>query len=300
MKDNGNRSSENTRKKLEALRSKLISKFGEKGFKRIMILVPVCLLILVALTVLSFLLPIRSFTVEGELDLFNEGEIISSSGLRLGDSIFWKTGGSIERKIKKDLPLCDSVEVKKSLLSGNVKISIGFSDVDYYCKIGDIYCALDDELRVMDINRSGAKYTANGAVRIALPDVRSPKLGEILVFYDTVEETDTEGETLYEVKKERFYSYVSEFLSALKESELIEDVKAISLTERFDIRMNYADKYMVRFGSAEKISAKLAIFEEILNEGSMEYAEKVTVDLSDPTYASARADDSIDFDSLFE
>ena len=147
----------------------------------------------------------------------------------------------------------------------------------------------------MDSDESRSKYSAFGAVCIRIPEVREPVIGKKLVFFDTIEETDTEGETLYEVKDKKFYDFTIEFLTILKESGYLNESNAISLEEKFNIELVYAEKFLIKFGDSRDLDVKFKLLFEILSEGSINYASKGVIDLSDPSKAFARADDSLDF-----
>lgn len=294
MKNKDKKPEEAVRERLEATRTKLFIKYGEKGARRILIGVPVGIALFVILVITMLLLPIRQIEVSGEVTMFNEGEIIRAAGIEEGDSLYLRTSGKIEKTIRKNLPLTEKVRVTKTLF-GKVRINVEFSDVDYYCKIGELYYAIDEELRILDSDESKTKYSAYGAVYVKLPETRDPVLGEKLVFYDTVEETDTEGETLYEVREVRYYDFASEFLTALKNSGFLPDSSAVILDERFNITLIYANKFQIKFGDVSDLDVKFLVLFGILDEGSMQYADKVSVDLTTPSKATARADNNLDF-----
>lgn len=298
MKNSENRPEDAIRAKLEGFRAQLFVKYGEKGAKRILIGVPVAILVLLLLIAVFFLIPIRGIEVSGDVTMFNEGEIIDAAEIDEGDSIFLRSSGSIKRRIMKNLPLAEFVKVRKTV-TGVVKIDIEFGEVDFYTEIGGKYYALGEDLRVLDVSEARSKYSAYGAALVMIPEVREPVVGERLVFYDTVEETDTEGETLYEVKEEKFYAYVSNFLSALKDSGFSEQTDGVILDEKFAITVIYDMKYKINFGSVNDLSSKFNILFGILNDEAMKSMEKVYVDLSTPSKSTARPDNSLDF-SAFE
>ena len=72
------------------------------------------------------------------------------------------------------------------------------------------------------------------------------------------------------------------------------------LTTKFDISLISEEKYKVRFGNVNKLDVKFIILREIIAEGSMDYAEKVSIDLSDPSRATARADLTLDFSEFID
>ncbi|MBR4031319.1 MAG: FtsQ-type POTRA domain-containing protein [Clostridia bacterium] len=299
MKNNENDAVKATRQKLESIRNNLCMKYGEKGARRILTAVAVAVVALVALLILIFLFPIRSIAVSGEVTMFNEGEIIEAAEISEGDSIFLRSSWDIKRTIRKNLPLADEIKVTKTL-SGTVKIKITFDDVKYYTKVDGIYYAIGSELRVLDSNESGAKYSAYGAVYVRLPETRPLEIGEKIVFYDTVEETDTEGETLYEVIDVKYYSYVTDFLSKLEDSGFWEQANGISLTEKYDVTLIYADKYKISFGSISELESKFRVLFGILDEGSTQYADKVEIDLTNPSAAIARPNPELDLEQYID
>jgi len=299
VENNENQAVKATRQKLESIRDNLCMKYGEKGARRIMISAAVATVALVALLILFFVLPVRSISVGGEVTMFNEGEIIEAAELSEGDSLFLRSSWDIKRTIRKNLPLADDIKVTKTL-SGTVKIKITFDDVKYYTKVDGIYYAIDSSLRVLDSNESRAKYSAYGAVYVKLPEVRPLEIGEKIVFYDTVEETDTEGELLYEVKDVKYYAYVTDFLSKLEKSGFLEQADGALLTEKYDVTLVYADKYKIRFGSIAELDSKLRVLFGILDEGSTQYADKVEIDLTDPSAAIARPDPTLDLDEFID
>ncbi len=297
MKKRETEQSVNVRQKLESVRASFIAKHGEKKARNLFYAAMTLAGLLLLLLLLSIFLPIRSFSVTGDLSMYNESVIISASELEEGDSLFWSSSWSIKKNIKKNLPLCSDVKVKKTI-SGRVSIEVDFADVVFYAKLDDgVCCALDQDLRVLDIDKTTAKYAANGGIKLLLPPVRDPVLGEPLVFYDTVEETDTEGETLYEVKKESYYAYVTEFLNALSHSQLLNDSFGIDLRERFDIRLAYGERFIAHFGNAHDTGLKFKLFLAISQDTELLPDVPISVDLSDverpPT---ARVDYSIDFE----
>lgn len=294
MKNGDRRPEDAVRAGLEGFRARLFVRFGERGAKRILIGVPVAIAAVVLLLAFFFLLPVRVIEVSGDVTMFNEGEIIDAAEIDEGDSLFLRSSGSIKRRIMKNLPLAKSVKVRKTV-SGKVKIEIEFGDVDFYTEIGGKFYAVSEDLRVLDVSESRAKYSAYGASRVVIPEVREPVLGEKLVFYDTVEETDTEGETLYEVKEERAYAYVSDFLSALKESGFSEQTDGVMLDVKFAVTIVYDMKYKVCFGDASELGPKFNILFGILNDEAMKSMEKVYIDLSTPSKATARPDNTLDF-----
>ncbi len=290
---------EAARQKLEGLRAKMILRFGEKKSRMIFNISIAAAVLLFLLILAFFLIRINRIEVTGDVTMFNEGEVIAAAEIDIGDGLFWKNSFWIKKNIEKNMPLAQRIRVRKSLL-GKVSINIELLSVDYCTEIGDKYYALDSDLKVLDSNPSSAKYTPYGAVKIILPEVREPVLGEKLVFYDTVVETDTEKETLYEIREESFYAYTVKFLKELKDSGYHKDANGVILNEKFEITLIYAGKYSINFGDPTDLDVKFRVLYEVLAEGSTQYADKVRIDLSEPSRATARTDLTLDFSEFVD
>ncbi|MBE6583643.1 MAG: FtsQ-type POTRA domain-containing protein [Ruminococcaceae bacterium] len=293
------RPEDKVRRALEGARAKMLVRFGEKKSRMIVRLSLLALLLTVLLVVTFFLLRIESIEVTGDVTMFNESEIIAAAEIAEGDGLFWRSSARIRRNIEKNLPAIQKVKVTKSLF-GKVTINVELVSVEYYFEYGGSFYALDSSLTVLDKNDSYTKYSAYGAVKVILPEIREPKVGERIVFYYTVEETDTEGEPLYEVKEEKSYRYVSEFLTALSDSGYRDDANGVILSEKFDVALIYAEKFKIRFGSVESLDVKFRILYEIFAEGSMQYADKAYIDLSTPSAATARPDPTLDLSEFVD
>ena len=287
------------RDQLEALRARLFLRYGEKGLKRITVLIPTAFFALVALILFFFLFPVRGIEVTGDATVFNEGDIIRAAEIGEGDSFFLHSSGSIKRALEKNLPLAEKVKVTKTF-SGKIKIDVQFRKAQFFAKSGDVYFAFDSDLKIVGIDSSRSKFLAFGAVYVRLPEVRDVEVGKTVVFYDTVEETDTEGETLYEVREEKYYDYVPAYLKALLASGFHEDADCADLRQKFDIVLIYANKYEAKFGYVDDLEANFNVFFKILEEGSSQTYDKVTVDLTNPSKATVRPNNLLDIEEYLK
>ncbi len=281
------------REQLEGIRAKMLLRFGERGSRRIVTAMLIGLVAAVLLTVAFFLIKIDSIEITGDVTVFNETEVINAADIGIGERMFSKSSARIKRNIKANMPIADNIKVRKSIF-GKLTINVEMMEVDYYTKIGDTYYALDGELKVLGKSRSASKFSSFGAVLVKLPETRTPEIGKNLVFYDTVVETDTEEETIYEVKEDSFYKYTTDFLTALKTSGYHAEANGVILTEKFEVTLIYAEKFSIRFGTSNDLDVKFRVLYEVLSEGSMQYTDKASIDLSDPSRATARPDPSLD------
>ena len=294
MKKSESATAARVREILVGFRAWFFLRFGEKKAGKILIIAPIVLAALLIISIIALFIPISSIEVRGDVDMFNEGEIVEASGIGEGDLMLLHPGFAISHSLKENLPLVEKVMVYK--IFGKVIIDVEVRELDFYTMVGDKYYAIDEDLRVLDSSAKRSKYSANGAAYVKLPEAREPQIGEMLVFYDTIEETDTEGETLYEVKEERYYSYVKSFLSSIANNEeIVEHTDGIDLCEKFNILLIYDMKYQVKFGAATALDAKLAVLSSIIEEGSVGNMTTAVIDLSSPQSATSREDVELDF-----
>jgi hypothetical protein len=287
------------REKLEAMRARLFLRYGEKGLKRLTVLIPTAFFALLALILFFFLFPIRGIEVVGDATVFNEGDIIQAAEIEEGDSFFLRSSGSIKRALERNLPLAEKIKVTKTF-TGKIKIDVEFRKAEFFAKCGELFFAFDSDLTVVGIDSSRSKFLAFGAVYVRLPEVRDPEVGKKIVFYDTIEETDTAGELLYEVKEEKYYDYVPTYLKALLASGFHEDADVADLRRKFDIVLIYAEKFEAKFGYVDDLEAKFNVFFKILEEGSAQSYDKATADLTNPSKATLRPNNLIDIDEYMK
>ena len=89
-------------------------------------------------------------------------------------------------------------------------------------------------------------------------------------------------------------------MKSLADSGYKSDTDGIVFEEKYDVRLIYANKYLVRFGSVRDLEIKFRILFGILDEGSLQYADKVSVDLTTPSKPTARADGNLDFSEFVD
>jgi hypothetical protein len=286
---------ERVRALLIGMRAGFFTRFGEEKARKILMISAISVGALLILSLIMLLTPVRSIEVTGDIEMFSEGDIVESSGVGEGDLMMLHPSFAIKRAIKNHLPLVGKITVRKSI-TGKLKINVKVGEVDFYIKHGDKYYAVDKDLRVLDEGNKRSKYSAYGAAYLIIPEVRQPEVGKRLVFYDTVEETDTEGETLYEVKDEQLYDYVSNFLTVMKDdnNELLQSTDGIVLDEKFNVYIVYGMKYQIKFGNTASLDAKFKVLSSIFEEGTAERMEKVVIDLTSPSRATVR--EAIDLD----
>ena len=107
-------------------------------------------------------------------------------------------------------------------------------------------------------------------------------------------------ELLYDVEDAKKYNYVKEFLSALRDSDYYSGADGVILEHKFDVTLIYDQKFRIRFGDVTGLDVKLRVLDGVLAEGSLQYADKASIDLSDPSAAIARPDPTLDLSDFVD
>lgn len=273
------------RKRLNDINDKLHDENNKVKLKKTIIIAAVCLGVLALIIFLMVIDKVKQIKVTGELSAYNESRVIEASDIDIGESIFKRTSFGIKRNIKKSIPMTEKVKIRRNIFTGKITIDIEFDDFDYFVKYGKNYYAVDENLVVMDKRGSKSEYFALGARLIEIPDILEPKIGEELIFEDTVpeDENDTDVSDIKEFK------YIYDVLKRASESGYYNEINVISLKEKFNINAIYSRKYRVYIGNPNQMDTKFKMLDGVLNEGSLKYAQKGIIDVTDPSKVSARA-----------
>ena len=230
----------------------------------------------------GYFIGVQSIEVTGA-DLASPDEIIVASGITEGSGCFSYNTTKIEDKILEKLPCISEVEVKRSAF-GRVSIAVTEKTAYWYTQLfGECY-VLSEELEVIRITDDKAEVVARGLVRLDFPRVDSALLGRIIEISD-------DG---------RDCSFVSEFLSEIRESEIYKEgrLDGVFMETKFEIFAVCDLKYKIILGkySSAKLkldTARLAIFDDSFSgEGSWSF------DVSSLPKVVTRQDDELDFSYL--
>ena len=158
-----------------------------------------------------------------------------------------------------------------------------------------MFYGVDSNLVVTDKRDSKLEFISLGARTLTLPKIEEPMLGEKIVFSETLDILDENYKVIEKGADVEKFSYVCEFLSFIESWEGYESVNAVFLDKKFDICFILDSRYLVKIGKCDSLQTKFQVLEAIINDGSTDYGQYVSVDLRVPAKASARVDDQLDF-----
>ncbi len=187
-----------------------------------------------AVSVFVFL-KVKAIEVEG-ISKYSYEEIMELVPIYEGNNIYSFDSDEIEEALKRDLPYVGEVEIKRDLPT-TVVISITEEQPIYSAEIaGDIY-VLSSKLKVLE--KLPLEEKDETLAQIQLFSVRKCIVGSQLEF--------TDSRTLDSIL----------LLYETFEDNLIEDkIRSVNVRSRFDIYVNYDNRFEVYFGDMENIDIK--------------------------------------------
>ena len=219
--------------------------------------------ILAALCIMAALygfLKITDVQISGNMVYSNE-EVFSASGLRLGNPLLLTRRGAVKRAVESELPAVEKADVRLRL-PGAVVIRIREGTAVASLEMGNgRILLLSAKGKVV-----GETEDPSGYIRLVGMNPLEGSVGRRL-------ELENEDEAKLEC--------LTELLTLLEEQGRIEEVRELDVSNLTSIRMNYADRFTVRLGGADRLEAKLDFLGEILEE--LSYGETGTIDLTRET-----------------
>ncbi len=216
--------------------------------------------------VLMFLTPIfniRSVTVEGNR-LVSAEQFQEKLQPLVGENLFRSGGGKI-RKLLKEIPYIDEVEVQKKIFPPSVKVIVTEYTPAALIKTENNTLLTNAGLRVLSEDGSAPEPVPV----ITGFSVSGYSLGEIL-------ETD-ESE-----KKD----IVITVLETLENAEILDEIIEIDVNDITDITMNYDNRITVLCGTQLDLERKLRLFKEAMRSNSLAENARGTMDLSETGQAT--------------
>lgn len=201
-------------------------------------------LVFTAVTVIVFLTVFRVHAVDIENCKYSSKENIEkSSGVEIGMHMYAIDKEKMEEAIIAENPYVNDVRITRK---GATTLCITLTEdaPRFYIVLDGKYFVLSDTLRVLAEYNSMDELSALALAPISLPKVEEAPLGKTLIF---TEETEADGKECIDI------------LSILAESTLSGTITSADVSERFDLRFTYKDKYEIRFGSPKNFADKLAL-----------------------------------------
>ncbi len=219
-------------------------------------------LVFLAVCVAVFL-NVEEFKVNGS-ERYSAEQIIELVSIEKGDNIFSFKASEIEEDIKQNLPYVNSVEIKRDLPT-TVEINIVEETPFYATNIAGSRYIISPYLKVLE--KTDDKEAYSEITELSLNNVRRCLVGNQVEFVDS--RTLDAVLTLYE-------SFEANYIK--------EKIRSVDIRSRFDIYINYDNRFEVYLGDIENLDIKIQFLVGII--GELDENSKGTIDVSNHQEAS--------------
>ncbi|MBO4832148.1 MAG: FtsQ-type POTRA domain-containing protein [Oscillospiraceae bacterium] len=182
--------------------------------------------------------------IEGE-SRYTDEQIISASGIEIGDSMLMLRGGPSEEAIKSEMPYIGNVSIEKQY-PGKVVIKVDERAAVACMRVGNETWLLDSNLKALEVT-----------------DGLAVKTYSFIKGFTTAKASAGHVLSVGEEEKTKL-RYASEVLSSLEELGIIGDVTLVDVSNISGITVEYQNRFKVKLGTGENIGHKLARLDGII------------------------------------
>lgn len=216
------------------------------------------LLALIVCMVINMAIGVRSIEINGN-DMSSATEITDIAGIKEGSGYFSYNTAKAEENVLRLIPCIEEIHISRSVF-GKVNISVVEKEAYWYTALFGEYFVLSDKLEVIKKTDLKKELIERGLVRIDFPEVKSAILGKTIEFTD----------------EDRDCSFIFEFLSEVRESELYKQgrLDQICIETKFEIFIVSDLKYKINVGRYSNVKLKLDRVETMLSNEIFEDDQK--------------------------
>lgn len=230
-----------------------------------LVLIAVCFLLFMYLNFFN----VKKIEVAGiENGEYTEDEIIEFVGISEGDNLINVRSRKLEEAVEKRFAYVQRADIKKVFPSG-VRIELTMYTPEMAIKLGEDVFLLSYEAKVLDSVPVDDKLPENVTL-INTAFVKECIVGERLVL-DDVSGVDV----------------LCEFYQAFLDNSLHDELTSLDITNKFDVRAKYDDRFDLTFGTYEDVDAKVSLLASIM-KGDLWTDASGVIDLSDSREAAVR------------
>lgn len=212
----------------------------KRRIKRFFAFFLVALLITAVILSLTVLFPIQSINAKGS-KIYTSAQIVSQSGIEIGDNLFAISKGKVQNNLKSKLPFVEKIEFDRALPDS---LTIKVTDAkEYACyKIGNSYYSVSESGWVLD----SYSQKPEKLFEIVSKNVKC-KVGTQVEFSDKSESVLTK-----------------DIIKLLNDSKI--SVDYIELTDLQNLKIGVEGRFDVLFGKVEDMEPKLKHLKSMMQE----------------------------------
>ena len=222
---------------------------------------------IIAFLIMTFIAAFLAVTIFFKIDSieitatehYTEDELISASGIEIGDNLFTFRTSKVEKELLEKYPYLASVSVTRSLPSTLVIKAVDSVPAAAVNLASGGYCLIDENGKLLE----QASTVPEGIPTVTGVTVSDMAEGKYLT-------DNSKSEILVDITK------------VLKEKNIISNVNFINVSCITDVRMGYLGRLDVRLGQADKLKEKIQMLIHIA-ENELSPSDINTVYLEDAT-----------------
>lgn len=206
------------------------------------------------------LFKIQKLTIKGDCP-YTEQEMMEGMGLAFGDTLYGKSNEEILQDVKYNLAYIDNLKISR-IWPSTLKVTVEKANPTFYVSLNDSMYVLSQSLRVLSRTENIEDVELRKLVSVEITGIESCVEGEFL-------ETDNGADEI-----------LKELYSLLEKYEVFAEITNIDMTDRFDIRLSYGTKYLVKLGDKVNLDSKIQFMLTIIDEKSNDGTSGI-IDVSD-------------------
>ncbi|MBQ3066120.1 MAG: FtsQ-type POTRA domain-containing protein [Clostridia bacterium] len=199
--------------------------------------------------------------------------VFHTIGLKKNMFIFSVDEDEIEDKLRADFPYIQKVEVDFDL-PNTAHLIFSEDCALFYTRLYDEYFVISESLRVL-ARYSSEEEIDEGLRKVTLPPVSLAVVGHPLSFFDLT-----------------FTSFLEDFLDIIEKSDIYPGIRSMDVSNRFDVTLNFEDRYDIELGNQDDIETKLLFVKAIISELEDEAGVITLIDNKKANFSAATAPES--------
>jgi hypothetical protein len=210
-------------------------------------------IVVTAALIIFFLFNVRIKDVEFENCVYSsENSVKKAANIKIGTHSYGIDKAKIAKAIKAANPYVTDVRIKRTGIS-SISVILTEDAPRFYIEHDGEYIILSETLRVLDEYDSLAECAELKVYPISLMPIDKAELGKTLVFEKNENEDGVKDVSVLSAED------AISMLSQISESDLSGTITQADLSDRFDIRLTYKNKYEIRFGAPRAFEDKLML-----------------------------------------
>lgn len=201
-------------------------------------------------------------------EIYTDEQIMEQLPFAIGDNLFSFNTSEVEANLRKALPYIGSVEIKREL-PAVIVVNVGERKAEMTLELGEEAYLLSGDLQVLA--RIGGNDITTGVTRLKTGAIERCIVGETVTFSESRTAND-----------------LIELYNCLAENEMMDQIVSVDMTSRFDITLNYDNRFTVYLADIDNMEIKIRFLAGILEK--LKADDTGYINLADHREAAVRLD----------